>query len=143
MSLALIPGIFQDVRLSPFTGFFGQSFSGVPLDLALASWLSQTFKEAASLSNSEIFCHAIKSTSRAPLVGKATAGGVISAVNTSIPDVGVLQIPFRGWYREKDGLNYDLGGAVPDFDIDLTPAVEDSEQDPQLKKALEILNQKL
>ena len=78
-----------------------------------------------------------------PNVGKATAGGVISAVNTAIPDVGVLQIPFRGWYHEKSGQNYDLGGAVPDFDIDLTPADENSEQDPQLQKALEILDPKL
>jgi len=94
-----------------------------------------------TFSNGEIFCHAIRSTSRAPLVGKATAGGVISAVNTTIPDVGALQVPFRGWYDEKNGKNYELGGAEPDFEIDLGPADEDSDKDPQLTKALEILEE--
>ena len=56
MSLALMPGMFHEVRLSPFTGFFGHLSSGSPLDFALASWLFQTCKEVASLSKAAIFC---------------------------------------------------------------------------------------
>lgn len=90
-------------------------------------------------SNAEIFCHAVKFTNRAPLVGTATAGGVISAVNATIPDVGVLQIPFRGWYDAGSGRNLDLNGARPDHPVELSPADEDAGRDPQLTKAIEVL----
>ncbi len=92
-----------------------------------------------TFSNAEIFCHAMKLTGRAPLIGMETAGGVISAVKASIPDAGELQVPFRGWFEIDSGKNLDLNGAKPDFPVALTPADEDAGRDPQLAKALEIL----
>lgn len=90
-------------------------------------------------SNAEIFCHAIKQSGRAPLVGTATAGGVISAVSKTIPGIGKVQVPFRGWFLAGSGLNLDLHGAQPDHPVAITPADESSGQDPQLEKAIEIL----
>ena len=90
-------------------------------------------------SNAEIFCHAVKQIKRAPLVGIATSGGVISAVKTTIPDVGELQVPFRGWYHIESRKNLDLNGAQPDHRVEQTPADEDAGRDPQLEKALELL----
>ena len=92
-----------------------------------------------TFSNGEIFCHAVKQTKRAPLVGVATAGGVISAVNVTIPDIGSVQIPFRGWYQSGTSQNLDLNGAKPDYPVDLTPEDEDAGRDPQLDKAIEII----
>ena len=92
-----------------------------------------------TFSNAEIFCHAVKHAGRAPLVGIATAGGVISAVKSTIPDVGELQVPFRGWFHAGTGVNLDRSGAQPDYPVDLTPADEDAGRDPQLEKALEVL----
>jgi tricorn protease len=92
-----------------------------------------------SFSNAEVFCHAMLATRRAPLVGVTTAGGVISTVKTSIPDVGELAVPFRGWFETRTGKNLDLNGAVPDFPVELTPADEDAGGDPQLAKAIEVL----
>jgi tricorn protease len=92
-----------------------------------------------SYSNSEIFCHAVKHLRRAPLVGTRTAGGVISAVNVTIPDVGVLQVPFRSWFLTETGDNLDLNGAVPDNPVDLGPAEEDGGHDPQLQRAIEVV----
>ena len=92
-----------------------------------------------TFSNAEIFCHAMKHIKRAPLVGIATAGGVISAIKTTIPDVGELQVPFRGWHHAETGGNYDKMGAQPDFMMDLTPVDESGGCDPQLEKALEVL----
>lgn len=92
-----------------------------------------------TFSNAEIFCHAVTQSERAPLVGTATAGGVISAVKVSIPDAGVLQVPFRGWFQTGSGENLDLNGARPDFPVELTPADENAGLDPQLEKAVEIL----
>ncbi|MGD9417540.1 MAG: S41 family peptidase [Verrucomicrobiota bacterium JB025] len=92
-----------------------------------------------TFSNAEVFCHAIQHIDRAPLVGIATAGGVISAVKTTIPDVGRLQVPFRGWYDIATGANYDIRGAQPDHPVPLTPEDEEHHRDPQLRKALEVL----
>lgn len=94
-----------------------------------------------TFSNAEIFCHAVKRIHCAPLVGTATAGGVISAVEAIIPDVGELQVPFRGWFHAGTGENLDLHGAKPDHPVDLTPADEDAGLDPQLGKALEVLRE--
>jgi tricorn protease len=96
-----------------------------------------------TFSNAEIFCHAMSQTKRAPLVGVSTAGGVISAVKESIPDVGELQVPFRGWFQSDTGENLDLNGAKPDFPVRLTPADEDKSLDPQLEKAIEVLRKEL
>jgi len=120
--------------------------TGYPHDrLAHAAWNKPlvVLCNEGTYSNSEIFCHAILETRRAPLVGVATAGGVISAVKVKIPDAGELQVPFRGWFHARTGLNLDLNGAQPDFPVDLTPAHQDAGHDPQLDKALEILQQKL
>jgi tricorn protease len=96
-----------------------------------------------TFSNAEIFCHAIKQTGRAPLVGVATAGGVISAVKVSIPDAGVLQVPFRGWFHAITGEDLDLNGAQPDYPIWRSPADEATGYDPQLAKALEVLAEQI
>jgi tricorn protease len=95
-----------------------------------------------TFSNAEIFCHAVKQTNRAPLVGITTAGGVISASKTVIPDTGELQVPFRGWFHAGTGENLDMNGATPDFAVDLAPGDEDAMRDPQLDKALEVLGQR-
>lgn len=94
-------------------------------------------------SNAEIFCRAVQRWQRATLVGTATAGGVISAVTTVIPDVGELQVPLRGWFDATTGANLDLTGAPPDEAVDLTPADEDARRDPQLAKALAVLRREI
>jgi tricorn protease len=94
---------------------------------------------ANTFSNAEIFCHAIRHSGRAPLVGAATAGGVISAVGVPIPDAGTLQVPFRSWFAAHDGRSLDLNGAAPDHPVGLGPADEDAGTDPQLAKAIELL----
>ncbi len=94
-----------------------------------------------TFSNAEIFCHAVKHQQRAPLVGSTTAGGVISAVEVEIPDAGELQVPFRGWFQAGTGKNLESNGATPDHAADLTPADEDAGRDPQLDKALQVLDE--
>lgn len=92
-----------------------------------------------TFSNAEIFCHAMGESKRAPLVGVATAGGVSSAEKTRIPEAGELQIPFRGWFQLKSGRNLDLHAAEPDYLVALTPADIDAGRDPQLEKAIFVL----
>lgn len=92
-------------------------------------------------SNAEIFCHAFKRLGRGKLVGVPSNGGVISAVTIRIPEVGELQIPFRGWFHADTGLDLELNGAVPDVIVPISPEQQAKDLDPQLDAALRALNE--
>lgn len=119
---------------------------GYPLDRRIApAWDKPlvVMCDQDTFSNGEIFCHAVKHLKLAPLVGTATAGGVISAIKTSNPDVGELQVPFRGWFVSGSGENMDQHGAQPDVPVPLTPADQHEGRDPQLLKAIDTLGEAL
>lgn len=92
-----------------------------------------------TFSNAEIFCHAIKRLGRGKLIGMPTNGGVISAVGIAIPEVGELQIPFRGWFHAETGEDLELNGAVPDIVVPLLPENQVNGEDPQLEAAVRVL----
>lgn len=92
-----------------------------------------------SFSNAEIFSHAIKELKRGKLVGVPTAGGVISTGAAGIMDLGLLRIPFRGWYRKSDGADMELNGARPDAIVWPEPGDESAGKDRQIEKAIELL----
>jgi len=94
-------------------------------------------------SNAEVFCHAIQHSGRAPLVGNATAACVISALEVTIPDIGRLQVPFRGWFDATSGTDLDGLGVVPEHAVAQGPADEVAGRDPQLQRALELLRRRL
>ncbi|MGH7168928.1 MAG: S41 family peptidase [Gemmataceae bacterium] len=92
-----------------------------------------------SFSNAEIFSHAIKTLKRGQLVGVATAGGVISTAAQRIMDVGVIRVPFRGWFLLGSGEDMELNGAVPDHILWPKPGQMPRGEDVQLRKAIEVL----
>jgi len=94
-------------------------------------------------SNAEIFCHAMQQSHRAPLVGSATAACVISAVEETIPDLGRLQVPFRGWFDATTGDDLDRQGVVPEHEVALGPTAEAAWQDPQFQCALNLIRASL
>ncbi len=94
-----------------------------------------------TFSNAEIFCHAFKRLGRGKLVGVPTNGGVISAVPITIPGVGELQIPFRGWFDVETGHDLELNGAVPDVIVRIGPEDQVKDADPQLAAALRVLRE--
>lgn len=94
-------------------------------------------------SNAEIFCHAVQHSGRAELVGKRTNGGVISAVSVTIPQMGDLQVPFRGWFRIDTGADLEMNGARPDFEVEQGPLHEHEGSDPQLEEALGLLRRRI
>jgi len=96
-----------------------------------------------TFSNAEIFCHAFKRLGRGKLVGTPTNGGVISAVGIKIPEIGELQIPFRGWFHAETGRDLELNGAVPDVIVPLLPNDQSADRDPQLAAAIKILKQEI
>lgn len=94
-------------------------------------------------SNAEIFCHAYKRLGRGKLVGVPTNGGVISAVAIRIPEVGELQIPFRGWFHADTGRDLELNGAVPDVIVPESPQEQVDGRDSQLEAALRVLREQI
>ncbi|HEY7310070.1 MAG TPA: S41 family peptidase [Gemmataceae bacterium] len=92
-----------------------------------------------SFSNAEIFSHAIKTLKRGQLVGVPTAGGVISTGHERIMDVGVIRVPFRGWFLRDSGEDMELNGAVPHHILWPRPGQMPAGEDVQLSKAIEVL----
>jgi tricorn protease len=73
--------------------------------------------------------------------GMPTNGGVISAVPITIPEVGELQIPFRGWFDVETGRDLELNGAVPDVIVPMQAQDQVRDADPQLDAALRVLRE--
>ncbi len=90
-------------------------------------------------SNAEIFSHAIKSLKRGQLVGVATAGAVVSTGSVAIMDVGILRLPFRGWFVVGDGLDMEKNGAAPHHVLWPAPGHLPQGRDAQLAKAIDVL----
>jgi len=93
-----------------------------------------------SFSNAEIFAHAIRSLKRGKVVGVETAGGVISTGSRGIMDIGMLRMPFRGWYTLDDGEDMERNGAKPHVTVWVRPGDLPAGRDPQLSRTVKILS---
>lgn len=92
-----------------------------------------------SYSNAKIFSHAYKTLGLGKLVGTPTFGAVISTGSYSLQDGSRVRMPFRAWYVKATGENMEHGPAVPDIIVNNGPADKANDEDPQLKKAVEVL----
>ena len=91
-----------------------------------------------TVSNGEIFSHAIKQLGRGKLVGVQTQGGVIATNDRPLLDVGTFRHAHYGWYT-LDGTDMELHGAIPDVIVETTPADAVAGRDPQLDAAIDVL----
>ncbi|MEG2465400.1 MAG: S41 family peptidase [Kiritimatiellia bacterium] len=91
-----------------------------------------------TVSNGEIFSHAIKQLGRGPLVGVQTNGGVIATSDMPLLDLGKLRQPRYGWYQ-LDGTDMELNGAIPDIIVENLPSDVVAGRDPQLDAAIQAL----
>ena len=90
----------------------------------------------SSVSNAEIFSHAIKSSGRGRLVGQPTAGDVISASSRSVAGFGRLRLAFRGWRVASTGAPMEAGPAQPDLLVAALPGDTAAGIDRQLEAAV-------
>jgi C-terminal processing protease CtpA/Prc/Tol biopolymer transport system component len=113
--------------------------------LPFAAWTKPSIAlcNESSYSNAEIFSHAYKELGLGTLVGKPTYGAVISTGAYNLIDGSYVRMPFRGWFVKSSGLNMENGPAVPDVIIENSPDYKAKGKDEQLKKAVELLLQKL
>lgn len=109
--------------------------------LPLSWWTkpSVAISNESSYSNAEIFSHAFKTLGIGTLVGMPTFGAVISTGGTGLMDGSFVRMPFRGWYVKSTGENMENGPAVPDVLIDNEPDSKAKGEDPQLRRAVEVL----
>jgi C-terminal processing protease CtpA/Prc/Tol biopolymer transport system component len=109
--------------------------------LPLSWWTkpSVALSNESSYSNAEIFSHAFKTLDVGTLVGMPTFGAVISTGSAGLMDGSRVRMPFRAWYVKATGENMENGPAVPDVLIDNAPDSKAKGEDPQLKKAVEVL----
>lgn len=95
-----------------------------------------------TVSNGEIFSHAIKQLGRGKLIGIQTNGGVIATRDGPLLDLGNLRQAHYGWYT-LDGTDMELHGAIPDVIVNNTPADTATGRDPQLDAAIDTLNEEV
>ncbi|MDZ4848495.1 MAG: S41 family peptidase [Pirellulaceae bacterium] len=115
---------------------------GYPQDrLVFASWSKPivVLCNQNSYSNAEIFSHAIKTLGRGKVIGVRTAGGVVTTSSARVTDVGIIRVPYRGWFSLASGKDMELNGAEPD--IVIWPAPDELPQgiDRQLEQAVKSL----
>ncbi|SMO82265.1 S41 family peptidase [Gracilimonas mengyeensis] len=109
--------------------------------LPLSWWTkpSVAIANESSYSNAEIFSHAFKTLDVGTLVGMPTFGAVISTGGMGLLDGSFVRMPFRAWYVKATDENMENGPAVPDVMINNEPDSKAKGEDPQLKKAVEVL----
>jgi tricorn protease len=95
-------------------------------------------------SDGDIFSHCFKLYGLGPLVGKRTWGGVIgiNPYHELIDGTVTTQPEFSFWFTDV-GWNVENYGTAPDFDIDIAPHDVKLGIDPQMEKALALIEEAL
>jgi C-terminal processing protease CtpA/Prc len=93
-----------------------------------------------SYSNAEMFPYAMRQRGLAKLVGMPTPGYVIWTSTFMLTNGTRCRIPGRGVWR-MDGTNMENNGEKPDAKVWMTPDEWLTGKDPQLEKAVELLQQ--
>lgn len=108
------------------------------------TWGKPTVVMAAetSFSNAEMFPYAMKERGLATIVGMPTPGYVIWTGGFRLVDGTSARMPGSGVYR-MDGTPLEDLGQEPDVKVDITPEEFFAGKDPQLDKAIEVLEKKI
>jgi tricorn protease len=93
-----------------------------------------------SFSDAEIFPHAFRTLGLGKLVGQATGGYVIGTTTYRLIDGSLFRIPRTGVFTAK-GINMEKEGVMPDFLVDTHPDQLATGIDPQLEKAVQVLQE--
>ena len=91
-----------------------------------------------SYSDAELFPAAFQQVKRGLVVGVQTPGDVIGTREVILGDDSQLRVPGWGWYDLR-GKKLEGVGAIPDIIVKLSLEDRLNDNDPQLKKAVEVL----
>jgi carboxyl-terminal processing protease len=109
---------------------------GLATDIPLVVLVNQ-----GSASASEIVAGAIQDYGRGKLVGMTTFGkGSVQIWNPLSGNQGAVRVTIAKWLTPLERTIHEVG-LEPDFEVDLTEEDFAAQQDPQLDKAIEVLEQ--
>ncbi|MBI5359012.1 MAG: PD40 domain-containing protein [Planctomycetes bacterium] len=117
---------------------------GKPSDQPSLSWEKPVVLliNERSFSDAEVFTYGFKKINRGKVIGVATSGGVIGTNDITLSDGSTFRIPCVGWFG-IDGTNLEGFGVKPDIEVRETPYDRASNRDPQLEKAIEVLQEEM
>jgi len=98
--------------------------------------------DEGSFSDGEIFPIIYQELKLGKVVGMPSSGSVIGTWQYDLLDGSSMRMPGSGWYK-LDGTNMEGSGAMPDILVDLSPNDIISNNDVQLKRAIQELLQEL
>ncbi len=109
-----------------------------PSDAVLGPIVAVTNEYAGS--DGDIFSHSFKLLEIGPLVGTRTWGGVIGIYpRHALADNSMTTQPeYAFWFRDT-GFNVENYGTDPDYDVDMAPHDFAAGRDPQIEKALALV----
>jgi len=90
-----------------------------------------------SFSNAEMFAYGFRELGFGKVVGMPTNGGVIGTRDYELLDGTMFRIPLTGRYR-LDGTNMENNPVEPDVWVQAPLGTVNAEDDPQLRKAVEV-----
>ncbi|HXK50509.1 MAG TPA: S41 family peptidase [Clostridiales bacterium] len=95
-----------------------------------------------SYSDAEIFPSLYREMGLGKIIGTPTTGDVIGTTHHVLMDGSSMRLPKVGWFR-KDGTNMEGNGVQPDIYIEPTFTQLLNDDDPELKKAVELLTEEI
>jgi tricorn protease len=79
-----------------------------------------------------------------PLIGKTTWGGLVGILGfPPLMDGGAITAPNLGFWTRDHGWGVENEGVAPDIEVDQTPAEVIAGHDPQLEKAIAVIEAEL
>ncbi|HVP39521.1 MAG TPA: S41 family peptidase, partial [Candidatus Saccharimonadales bacterium] len=96
-----------------------------------------------SLSNAEVTANGFQQLGLGPVVGRTTYGWLIGTGSRRLLDGSSYRLPYRGCWTLKGEDTETWGGVKPDVDVESTPEDDSGAGDPQLDKAIEVLEARL
>jgi tricorn protease len=91
-----------------------------------------------SFSDAEVFPHAFQASGLGKVVGVQTPGGVIGTNNITLSDGSSFRLPRTGFWT-LDGENMEGNGVTPDIIVEETAEDRREGRDPQLQRAIEVV----
>jgi len=91
-----------------------------------------------SFSDAEIFPALYREFGLGKIIGTPTSGDVIGTGPYELIDGSSMRLPRTGWYN-KEGVNMEGNGVQPDILVDPTLEQIINDEEPELKKAVELL----
>jgi carboxyl-terminal processing protease len=106
---------------------------GLALDIPLVVLVN-----GGSASASEIVAGALQDYDQAILIGEATRGKGSVNADFKLSDGSAIRLTIRRWYT-PDGREIEGNGLTPDIEVELTQEDREQGRDPQLERALEVV----